>query len=128
MSAPRGPLVLAVSDRGLRSVLTAHLGMAGEMPVATSDHLDPALNEATRTSALLIIEASLIAAPPLDWTETLRDQCWVDQLIIIVDEHPGTVPHDDMVVLVERGQAATAIPPLVQLWQARRSAGIIPAV
>ncbi|MEG3144324.1 hypothetical protein U1839_06620 [Sphingomonas sp. RT2P30] len=121
MSATQRPLILALSDAGLRSVLAAHLGMAGEMPVSTADHLDPALGEALRAAAILIIEETLIASAPVEWANTLRDQCWSGELVIIVDQMPALQGECDGIALVDRRSAAAIVPTLVQRWQSRRT-------
>jgi hypothetical protein len=119
MSVTRRPLILALSDVGLRSVLAAHLGMAGEIPVSTADHLDPTLGEALRAAAILIIEESLIASAPLEWAKTLRNQCWSGELIIIVNHLPEMLRESDGIALVDRKCAVDCVPKLVQRWQSR---------
>lgn len=123
MSATQRPLILALSDAGLRSVLAAHLSMAGEMPVSTADHLDPTLGEALRSAAILVIEESLIASAPLEWAHTLRDQRWSGELVIIVDQMPALFSESDGVALVDRKNAVVIIPALVQRWQSHGSTG-----
>jgi hypothetical protein len=121
MSVKRRPLILALSDAGLRSVLAAHLGMAGEVPVSTADHLDPTLGAALRAAAILIIEEALIASAPLEWAETLRNQRWSGELIIIVNHMPAMPRETDGIALVDRKNAVTSILELVQRWQTRRA-------
>ncbi|AOH82909.1 hypothetical protein AWL63_01870 [Sphingomonas panacis] len=119
MSGTNSHLILAIRDPGLRSLLAARLGMAGEMPISTVDHLDPTLGEAIRATALLIIEESMIEAPLAEWVETLRNQCWAGRIIIISNAVLGLAETDDTVMVAPR-DAGTAIPALVQLWQAER--------
>lgn len=116
------PLILAIADPGLRAILAAYLTMAGETPISTADHLDPTLNAALRNAAILVIEESLIASPPRDWTETLRDQCWTGWHIIITQTLAEPVPETDGVALVHRREAPVAIPPIIDRW--RREAAL----
>lgn len=120
MSGTSPQLILAIKDPGLRSLLAARLGMAGEMPISTVDHLDPTLGEAIRATALLIIEEAMIQAPLTEWVETLRNQCWAGRIIIISNAVQGLAERDDT-VMVARRDAGAAIPVLVQLWQAERA-------
>ncbi|MEG3175087.1 hypothetical protein U1872_02515 [Sphingomonas sp. RB3P16] len=115
----RGQLVLAVADAGLRSVLAALLGMAGELPITTADHLDPTLGEELRGSSMLIIEDRLIDAAPGEWIETLRNQCWLGDMIIITEESASAVSVDSDVVAVDRWNVAVAMLPIVARWRAR---------
>lgn len=116
MTSSRGPLVLAIADTALRSILSARLGMAGQIPISTTDHQDPCLRPEIRSTALLIIDETMIGSGSLDWTETLRNQCWSGQIIIVADAIKGRVEHDETVLLVDRRDASVAIPALVQLW------------
>lgn len=117
MSATRRPLILALEDIGLRSVLAARLSMAGEVPIVTEDHRDPALGQALRGAAILVIEESLIATTPVEWAETLRDQCWAGDLIIIANQIPETVREADGIAMIDRRRAHTAIPDLIRQWR-----------
>lgn len=119
MSTAPSSIVLAVTNAGLRSILSAQLGMAGEMPISTPDHCDPALSKRLRATALLIIEESLIGSAQTDWAETLRDQCWSGRIIIIVNKMPTGPPTDDEVTLVDRLDASRAILGVVRLWRSR---------
>jgi hypothetical protein len=121
MSATQRPLILALSDAGLRSVLAARLSMAGEMPVSTVDYLDPALGEALRAAAILVIEESLIASAPVEWAVTLRNQCWSGELVIIVDQMPALFSESEGIALVDRKNAVVTVPALVQRWQSQRT-------
>ncbi|TXC69651.1 hypothetical protein FSB78_00745 [Sphingomonas ginsenosidivorax] len=111
------PLILAIVDPGLRAILAAYLTMAGETPISTADHLDPTLNAALRNSAILVIEETLIASQPRDWTETLHDQCWTGWHIIITHTLVELVPETQGVALVHRRQAPAAIPPIIDRWR-----------
>jgi len=113
----RRPLILAIVDPGLRSILAAYLTMAGETPISTADHLDPTLDATLRDRAILVIEEPLIASAPRDWTETLRDQCWTGFVIIIAHTLHESVPENDGVALVDRHSAPAAIPPIIQRWR-----------
>lgn len=98
--------------------------MIGEMPIICADHRDPALSEAVRRAAILVIGEMLIATPPWEWAETLRDQCWSSELIIIVDAMPhGQLPRgmceDDGIAIVGRDRAVWAVPDLIRQWQAK---------
>jgi hypothetical protein len=95
--------------------------MAGEMPISTADHLDPALGEALRVAAILIIEEALIASAPVEWANTLRDQCWSGELVIIVDQLPAPREEFDGIALVDRRSAVATVPTLVQEWRSRRA-------
>ncbi|EIZ78688.1 hypothetical protein WSK_2736 [Novosphingobium sp. Rr 2-17] len=117
MNAMRAQLILAIRDPGLRSLLAARLGMAGEVPISTVDHLAPALGKKIRATALLIIEESMIDAPPAEWVQTLRDQCWKGRIIIISRTAERLAETDDTVT-IRYSDAGVAIPALVQLWQA----------
>jgi len=117
----RRPLVLALVDLGLRSLLVSHLTMNGEMPILCADHRNPGLGEALRGAAILVIEESLIAATPAEWAETLRDQCWTGALIIIVDHMSDGVREADGIALVDRQQALRAVTELVRDWQSNSS-------
>lgn len=124
MSATRGPLILAIADAGLRSILAAQLGMAGHMPISTVDHLDPTLGEDIRSTALLIIEEALIAPPPLDWAETLRNQCWAGQVIVIVNARDDHIQQDETIMLLDRRDAGAGILTLVHAWQSEATVPI----
>lgn len=117
MSAMPRPLILAIVDPGLRSILGAYLTMAGETPISTTDHLDPTLGATLRDRAILVIEEMLIASPPLEWAETLRDQCWTGLLIVIVRDLPEPVQEAHGIALVDRRHAPVAIPTLIQRWR-----------
>jgi len=121
MSIAQGQLVLAITDPGLRSILSAQLGMAGETPISTTNHLSPTLSKTIRATALLIIEESLIASASPDWAETLRDQSWSGQIIIIVDKAADGHQPDDNIALVGRRDAGVAILALVRLWHLQHS-------
>jgi len=95
--------------------------MNGEMPILCADHRNPALGEALRSAAILVIEESLIAATPAEWVETLRDQCWGGALIIIVDHIPDGVREAGGIALVDRQQALRAVTELVRDWQSNSS-------
>ncbi|WP_037515960.1 hypothetical protein [Sphingomonas sp. PAMC 26621] len=124
MSATQGRLILAIVDTGLRSILAAQLGMAGHMPISTVDHLDPTLSEHIRATALLIIEEALIAPPVVDWAETLRNQCWMGQIIVIVNAKDDQIQQDDKVMLVDRRDAGAAVLTLVHAWQSQATVAI----
>jgi hypothetical protein len=119
MKAARGQLVLAMSDRALCSLLAARLGMAGETPITTASHLNPVFGTDFRAAALLIVEDRLIAQDPPEWSGTLRNQGWTDQIIVIVDMVPDPPPVDAMMISVERRDAGATVPTLVQLWQSK---------
>jgi len=119
MSATRRPLVLAIADAGLRSVLAAHLTLNDHMPIICTDHLDPALGPALRAAAILVIEEGLIAAAPEEWAETLRNQCWGGALIIIVQYMPDGIRGTEGIALVDRRHAVWAVTERVRDWQAR---------
>ncbi len=119
MNVTRRPLILAIVDPGLRSILAAYLTMAGETPVSTADHLDPTLDATLRDKAILIIEEPMIASAPHDWTETLRDQCWTGLVIIIAHTLHEPVPESDGIALVERRNAPAAIPPIIERWRSQ---------
>ncbi len=77
-----------------------------------------------RRAAILVIGEVLIATQPWEWAETLRDQCWSSELIIIVDAMPfGQMPHGtceaDGIAIVGRDQAVWAVPDLIRQWQAK---------
>ncbi|MES2269464.1 MAG: hypothetical protein V4533_01150 [Pseudomonadota bacterium] len=117
MIVVRRPLIIAISDPGLRSVLAALLTMAGETPISTVDHLDPALGAELREIAILVIDEPLISAAPPEWTETLRNQCWTGSLVIVADRLLRPSEPEDGIMLVQRSQAAYAIPPIISRWQ-----------
>ncbi|PTS72269.1 hypothetical protein DBR17_19935 [Sphingomonas sp. HMWF008] len=118
MSAMRRPLVLAIGEGAFRGVLAAHLTLHNHMPIICTDHLDPALGPALRGAAILVIEETLIAAAPEQWTETLRDQCWGGALIVIVDTMPEGIRATEGVALVHRALAVRTVTELVEKWQA----------
>jgi len=122
MSSGVGQLVLAISDAGLRSMLAALIGMAGEIPISTASHLHPTLGGELRATALLIIEDALIASPSHDWADVLRAQCWFGRIIVVVDELPAHPPRDETMAFVEKRRADAAILPLLRLWQSQAGA------
>lgn len=119
MQTSRYPVVLAIVDPGLRSVLTALLGMAGEAPISTTDHLDPTLGENMRATAMLIIQGVMIGAAPTEWGETLRNQCWLGSIVIIAEQPLADVQPEDGVTLVHRRSASTGVVDAVQRWHSK---------
>jgi hypothetical protein len=113
-------IVLAVADPGLRSALVAQLGLAGELVIATTDHLDGQLSPAIRATSLLVIEQSLISSVGPDWAETLRAQNWLATVIVIVDPVHGLKVVDEHIHLADREVAGVQILALLQLLRARR--------
>jgi hypothetical protein len=119
MSARKRPLILALADVGLRSLLATYLTLNGEMPIVSADHRDPALSEALRRAAILVIEEQLIAATPLEWAETLRNQCWCGELIIIVDFMPDGIRESEGIALIDRSRAFWAVPEVLRHWRSQ---------
>ena len=120
------PLILALFDSRLRSLLATRLAMIGQMPIVCADHRDPALGEPLRREATLIIGEALIAANPRDWLETLRDQCWSGRIIVIVDELREAIGATAELAVVDRHAAAMSVPDLVQQWHAPDADAVSP--
>ena len=116
-SATRRPLVLAIAEAGLRSVLAASLALNDQLPIICTEYLDPALGAALRAAAILIIEEALILSAPEQWIETLRAQSWGGALIIIVEYMPNGINASDGLALVDRAYAVSAVTTLVNDWQ-----------
>lgn len=112
-------VVLAIRDPGLRAILIAQLGMTGELLISTPDHLDPRLSPGIRMTALLIIEACLIAPASPDWAGMLRNQYWAGNVIVIFDSQHDLTHRDDKIYLVDRRGAITQVLMLMELWQAQ---------
>ena len=101
-SVTRRPLVLAIAETGLRSVLAANLALHDHLPIICTDYLDPALGAALRAAAILVIEEALIVSAPERWIETLRAQSWGGGLIIIVEYIPNGLSASEGLALVDR--------------------------
>lgn len=77
-----------------------------------------------RRAAILVIGEVLIATPPGEWAETLRNQCWSSELIIIVDspahgQMACGIGETDGIAIIGRNHAVQAVPDLIQQWQAK---------
>lgn len=119
MSIAYGHIILALRDSGLRSMLSAQLGMAGEMTICATNYLDPALNRSRRSTSALIIEHLLIGTAAKDWAHTLRHQQWSGHIVIIVDDMPPDWQLYDTITLMGRRQAGAGVPALARLWRSR---------
>lgn len=87
-------LVLAVQEAGLRSALTAQLGLAGANLITTSDVDNPALLRGVRRPAVLVLDDVMISERPPKWLDgALADLRWREIVLLTVAnaacaEHP----------------------------------------
>lgn len=117
MSVPHTHVVLAISDPALRTMLAAELGLAGEVLISTSSHLNSNLSASVRAKALLVIEQCLIASGATDWAEELRQNNWTGRAIAVVDSGHGLSHDDEEIYFVCRHNAAAATLELVLKWK-----------
>jgi hypothetical protein len=86
------PIVLVAREGALLSVVCARLIMAGETPITVGDCVDPKLDPALRSKAILVVEAARLSADPVEAVHALRAMGWEGKLAIIVDPVPEGDP------------------------------------
>lgn len=109
-------IVLVLADAGLRSALTARLGLAGEDVVSASGLDDPRLARTIRQGAILIVDRASLDRQSFT-LETLRSEPnW--RRVLVIDHHAATPSHNGWQVQISRDDAtASGLAQLIEDWR-----------
>lgn len=105
MTAPCGPIVLILREAGLRSILAARFGMAGEA-VVTGTFDETTAGSKIRQASVIVIDEATIRGPPILWPEPISTVLPLSRTIIIVAE---AQPNEDQDALVLRDMSLAEI-------------------
>ena len=114
-------LVLAVSEPGLRSTLSARLSLVGADVITAQNVLDPALCRGLHARAVLIIDEEMVETRSDEWIEMLLDEpCW-HCIVVLCDGPPSAAAANPRLIYIERANAPAAIAARLPNWVAELS-------
>ena len=113
-------LVLAVSEPGLRSTLSARLSLAGADVITAKNVHDPALRSGLHGRAVLILDEDMVDGRSDEWLDTLLDEpCWHCLVVLTATPPPETAEPNPRLLYLQLAGAPAAIAALVPQWAAQ---------